>query len=204
MANLVLFIAILICAIQSVRSKKLILSSIWLAGVSALLSILFFQMGAHQVAVIELSVGAGLVTVLLVFAIGVAGEESIVAPVIIPRVLTFGLVIAFMLLLGWYSFPQSTMKSLPPEPPLSTVLWEQRGLDVITQMILIFAGVLGLLGLLAEVKPPLERPMAEEFIAKRQEGLAELVRESDDSTHGIHLPRGQEGMKETDASKGVS
>jgi len=186
--NLVLFIAILTCAIQSIRSKKLILSAIWLAGVSALLSIFFFQMGAHQVAVIELSVGAGLVTVLLIFAIGVAGEEAIVAPPIIPRVLTFGLVLAFVLLLGWYSIPQGSIDSLPPEPPLTTVLWEQRGLDVITQIVLIFAGVLGLLGLLAEVKPPLQQPMADEFIAKRQDDLAELEKESDHSSLGTPFP----------------
>ena len=179
MINVVLFLAILICAIQSIRSKKLIPSAIWLAGVSAMLSIFFFKMGANQVAVIELSVGAGLVTVLLIFAIGVAGEEAITASPIIPRALTIGLMIAFVTLLGVFIFPPDSTKPLQPEPPLTTVLWNQRGLDVLTQIVLIFAGVLGTLGLLAEVKPPLEQPMADEFIAKRQEGLAELERESE-------------------------
>jgi hypothetical protein len=37
-------------------------------------------------------------------------------------------------------------------PPLIRALWEQRVLDVWIQMVLIFAGVLGILGLLAEGK----------------------------------------------------
>jgi len=194
MIDLVLFIAILISAIQSIRSKKLILSSIWLAVASALLSVIFYKMGAPVVAVIELSVGAGLVTVLLVFAIGVAGEEAISAPPAMPKALTIGLVLAFVVLLGIYILPQSAIESTQTEPSLSTVLWEQRGLDVVTQIVLIFAGVLGLLGLLAEVKPPLEKSMADEYIAKRQAGLVELVKEGEDSAHGI-LPGGKESIE---------
>jgi NADH:ubiquinone oxidoreductase subunit 6 (subunit J) len=204
MANLALIITALLCAIQSIRSKRLILSAIWLAGVSALLAIFFFQMGAHQVAVIELSVGAGLVTVLLIFAIGVAGEEAITAPPILPRVLTFGLVIAFVFLMVWFSFPQSSTTSLPPDTSFSTVLWEKRGLDVLTQIVLIFAGVLGLLGLLAEVKPPLEQPMADEFIARREKDLAEIERESADSAHGSLLPRVGDDLPEHDTYVEVS
>ncbi len=201
MVTLALCIAILICAIQSIRSKKLILSAIWLAGVSALLSIILFQMGAPQVAVIELSVGAGLVTVLLIFAIGVAGEEAINAPPILPRALILGLVIAFVLLLGWYSFPLSPMESPRLEPPFITVLWEERGLDVIAQIVLIFAGVLGLLGLLAEAKPPLDQPMADEFIIKRQEGLAELERESNYQTFDSSFTEAQEDVMEREMAK---
>ena len=198
MITLLLCIAILICAIQSIRSKRLILSAIWLAGVSALLSILLFQMGAPQIAVIELSVGAGLVTVLLIFAIGVAGEEAITASPVIPRVLIICLVTAFVLLLGWFSFPPSTAKPMQSESSLTTVLWEERGLDVITQIVLIFAGVLGLLGLLAEAKPPLDQPMADEFIAKRQEGLADLEREGDYATLENSMPKTQEQLDEHD------
>jgi len=173
-----LMIAILICAILSIRSSKLIHSAIWLAGVSALLSICFYLMGAPQIAVIELSVGAGLVTVLLIFAIGVAGEEAIRAPSLIPKTLSMGVILIFVFLLSWFSLPKSTAQLSSSDPALSVVLWEQRGLDVLTQIVLIFAGVLGLLGLLAEEKPPLEAPMAEEFIARREMGLAEIEKES--------------------------
>ena len=72
-----LTIVSVVFAILSIRSKRLITSALWLAGVSALLSVVFYLFGAHLVAVVELSVGAGLVTVLFAFAISVAGDEPI-------------------------------------------------------------------------------------------------------------------------------
>jgi hypothetical protein len=57
---------------------------------------------------------------------------------------------------------------------LAQVIWQQRGLDVLVQVVLIFSGVLGLLGLLAEAKAPLAYPVAEEFAAKRERELEEL------------------------------
>ena len=80
-----LIIVILIFAVQAIRTKQLITSALWLAGVSALCSVLFFLFGAQLVAVIELSVGAGLVTVLFVFAISVAGDDALNATPVPPR-----------------------------------------------------------------------------------------------------------------------
>ncbi len=71
----VLSAQMLICAFMAFRTPRLLISALWLAGCSAILSILLYLMGAYQVAVIELSVGAGLVTVLFVFAISIAGDE---------------------------------------------------------------------------------------------------------------------------------
>jgi uncharacterized MnhB-related membrane protein len=146
-----LAIGILLCAIQAIRVQHLIASSLWLAGVSALLSVLLFLLGAPQVAVIELSVGAGLVTVLFVFAISIAGELTRDLPALIPKSLAWVLCLALVGLLGWLIRPLTT-----PIPPIegadfATVLWQQRALDVWVQMVLMFAGVLGVLGLLAEV-----------------------------------------------------
>lgn len=47
-------------------------------------------------------------------------------------------------------------------------------MDVLVQIVLIFSGVLGLLGLLAEAKAPLKYPVAEEVAAKREQELEEL------------------------------
>ena len=65
-----------VCAFQALRASHLLPSAIWLAGVSALTAITLYTMGAHEIAVIELSVGAGLVTVLFVFAISIAGDDA--------------------------------------------------------------------------------------------------------------------------------
>jgi hypothetical protein len=54
------------------------------------------------------------------------------------------------------------------------MLWQQRGLDVLVQIVLVFAGVMGLLGLLAEVEAPLGRSAAKEVVARREQDLLAL------------------------------
>ena len=113
-----LIIVTLIFALQAILAKQLITSALWLAGVSALCSVLFFLFGAQLVAVIELSVGAGLVTVLFVFAISVEGDDALDATPVPPRLLSAGLAALFILLLGWFILPISQV--LCPYPPLLT------------------------------------------------------------------------------------
>ncbi|HEY44292.1 MAG TPA: DUF4040 domain-containing protein [Anaerolineae bacterium] len=173
-----------ISAIQAIRGKRLITSTLWLAGVSALLSVFFYLMRAPLVAVIELSVGAGLVTVLFVFAISVAGEEGMDQPSLLPKPLAWVLVSFSALILGWFLLPQTGNSSPASEPSFATIFWEYRGLDVLIQVVLIFAGVLGLLGLLAEAKAPLDHPMADEFAAKRERALREMEAQEMDIHEG--------------------
>jgi NADH:ubiquinone oxidoreductase subunit 6 (subunit J) len=160
-------------AIGAIRARRLLTSAMWLAGVSALVSIILYQYGARQVAVIELSVGAGLVTVLFVFAISIAGDDPIDTRPVIPWPFVIGISILFVLLLGWYVLPVSVtpLKAISEETNLSEILWNRRGLDVLVQVVLIFSSILGLLGLLAEAKPPLEGAAAEEISAEREREL---------------------------------
>lgn len=183
----------LLAAIQAVRTERLLYAAIWLAGVSALLAIIFYFGGAPYAAVIELSVGAGLVTVLFIFAIGMAGDEPLRLTPVMPVVLIALLVITAPLLLGVLTLPLSGGLQLPEwnstvgdvqlgaartaESALPVVIWEERGLDVLVQVVLIFSGILGLLGLLAELKAPLQQPMAEEIAARRDEELYSLEKQ---------------------------
>jgi NADH:ubiquinone oxidoreductase subunit 6 (subunit J) len=150
----VLTLAMLACALMAFRAKQLIVSALWLAGCSAILSIIMYLLGAFAVAVIELSVGAGLVTVLFVFAISIAGGETIEARSIIPRWLALIVSLVAIVLLAFMTL--SSLVSLPTavEPPFSEVLWQQRGLDMLVQSGLLFAAVVGMLGLLSEAKVP--------------------------------------------------
>jgi NADH:ubiquinone oxidoreductase subunit 6 (subunit J) len=173
MVNLLLVILATAFSIGAIRAGRLITSALWLAGVSALISVLFFLYGARQVAVIELSVGAGLVTVLFVFAISIAGDDVVDTHALLPWPLFVGVSILFVFLLGWFILPASVLPfaAAATQGSLDDVLWGQRGLDVLVQVVLIFSGVLGLLGLLAEVKPPLEGSAAEEISAERDREL---------------------------------
>jgi NADH:ubiquinone oxidoreductase subunit 6 (subunit J) len=166
------------CAIQSLRSSRLLVSAIYLAGTSILLSIIFFLLDAYQVAVIELSVGAGLVTILLVFAINVAGEDFKENMPVIPRPLSLGLVVCSIVLLAVFVLPIEYQPADVTEEAFTSQLWEHRAVDVLVQVVLIFTGALGALGLLAEEKAPLEYPAAEEVSAKRDRELEAILEES--------------------------
>jgi len=149
-------IGLLVCAVQAVRSHRLLVSALWLAGASALAALMMYLLGAPEVAVIELSVGAGLVTVLFVFAINIAGEEPIPSQSIVPKQLAWFLMVVSMLLLVWMNRDLVGLE-IAIQPSLNIqftrVLWENRVLDVLLQMGIIFCGVLGVLGLLAEIHP---------------------------------------------------
>ena len=151
---IVLTVAMFLCAFMALRAKQLIFSALWLAGCSAILSILMYLLGAFTVAVIELSVGAGLVTVLFVFAISVAGDETIEVRSIIPRPIALIISLVSIVLLGFMTI--SSLISLPVaiEPSFSQVLWQPRGLDMLVQSGLLFAAVVGMMGLLSEAKVP--------------------------------------------------
>ncbi|HEX6386369.1 MAG TPA: hypothetical protein VF177_16985 [Anaerolineae bacterium] len=152
MESLVPVVGAVLCALLAVRARRLLTAALWLAGASALVSVSLYGLGAHETAVIELSVGAGLVTILFVFAIATAGEEAMAAPAIVPSVLTWALVVTLLAALGWLILPAANGNVVAAETPstFTAVLWRDRGLDVLVQIGLIFAGVLGVLGLLSE------------------------------------------------------
>ena len=150
----VLAAGMVVGAFQAIRALRLITAALWLAAVSVQLAVMLYLLGAPEVAVIELSVGAGLVTVLFVFAISVAGELTEDLPTIIPRPLAWSLVLFVIVLLALFLLP--TAEPAPPlaEASFAEVMWQQRAVDVWLQIALIFAGVLGMLGLLtAETIP---------------------------------------------------
>jgi uncharacterized MnhB-related membrane protein len=169
MAYLLLVVAAIICAFQVMHAQRLMVATLWLALTSALVSILLFLLGAPEVAVIELSVGAGLVTVLFVFAFSIVGEHTFDPKTLVPRPLAWGLILAVSFLLGWFILPVAGTPAAPDQQTFSQVLWNQRGLDVLAQVVLIFAGVLGLMGLLSEAKVP-----APELARQQKQGEAGL------------------------------
>lgn len=175
MAILIFMALTIIFSVMAIRSSRLIASALWLAGVSAMVAVLFYLFGAQQVAVVELSVGAGLVTVLFVFAISIAGEEPGLLKSLVPAWLGSVLILLMVGLLGWFTVPGTLVPSpATSEAPFITVLWQERGLDMLVQVSLIFAGVLGLIGLLAETKAPLQHSVAEAVTAKRDLELDQM------------------------------
>ncbi len=144
----------IICSYRAMLSQRLLSSILYLAGVSALVSVILYLLGAQQVAVIELSVGAGLVTVLLVYALSVVGDDSRDLISVIPKPLALLMVALCAILSGILIYPLVEPSLDVSSFDLTIILWQQRVLDVWIQIALIFSGVLGILGLLSEkVKP---------------------------------------------------
>ena len=138
------------CAYRAIVAKRILSATIYLACISALVSAVIYLLGATQVAVMELSVGAGLVTVLLVYALSVVGDDALDPASVIPKPLAFGVVGLVVLLLGLMTFPAIQTNLDKGSTSLAHVLWQNRVLDVWIQIALIFSGVMGVLGLLSE------------------------------------------------------
>jgi len=153
MITTLLVIGIIVCAFQASRSGPLPLTALWLAGASGFTALTIYGLGAHQVAVIELSVGAGLVTILLVYSINLAGHDGSRLKSVVPRWLAGFLAIAIILiLLGWgLATPPSVVN--PESESFATTMWVDRQLDGILQTVLIITATLTVLGLLASEEP---------------------------------------------------
>jgi uncharacterized MnhB-related membrane protein len=148
---LLLMAGLLFCAYRMMVAKRILPSTLYLAGISVLVSVVLYILGAQQIAVIELSVGAGLITVLLVYAVSVVGEDALDPTSVISKPLAMTLIVAVVALLGWMVYPLAQAGGMAgASPELLSALWQERVLDVYIQIALIFAGVLGVLGLLSE------------------------------------------------------
>jgi uncharacterized MnhB-related membrane protein len=137
-------------AYRAIVSTRILVSTIYLACVSALISVVLYLLGAAQVAVMELSVGAGLVTVLLVYAVSVVGDDALDPASVIPKPLALTVVGLAIFMVGWMVYPSIQTAETTGPVDLASVLWGTRVLDVWIQLVLIFSGVMGVLGLLSE------------------------------------------------------
>ncbi|MDI9550046.1 MAG: NADH-quinone oxidoreductase subunit J [Chloroflexota bacterium] len=169
---LVLVAGMVLCGIQAARARRLIVSVLWLAGVSVLVAVILYAMNAPLVSAIELSVGAGLVTVIFVFAIGLAGELTRDLPSLIPRPLAVAVSIIAAGWLGWLLWPAMPAAEPAETASFQTVLWEMRAVDVWVQIALILAGVLGILNLVVDAPAGIEVVQADHAATAEEEVAA--------------------------------
>jgi NADH:ubiquinone oxidoreductase subunit 6 (subunit J) len=139
------------CALRALHASRLLLAATWLAGVSASTAVVLFLLGSQEIAIIELNIGAGLVTVLFVFAISMAGDESIRARPLVPRMLAAGLGVLLIVVLVTTLFMLSAPTTVEAaEGTLGTALWHQRSADLMLHVAIIYAGLLGVMGLISQ------------------------------------------------------
>ncbi len=149
-----------VCGLQAIQSKKLSHSALWLALTSGLVSLLIYLLGAPQIAVIELSVGAGVVTILLVFAINIVGDQQEAKKPLVPKAIAILVVFGIMILISSTLIPIKDHSISVPKTvslSLSEMMWQDRFLDTLLQIILIFTCVLGTLILMEDRNKSKER-----------------------------------------------
>jgi len=145
-----------LCALVAVRARRLIVAALWLAGTSACLALTLYLLDAPYAAVIELSVGAGLVAVLFVLAVTTVGDSGAFARPQIPGWLAGTLALLCIGILGWLLQPNLELSPAGNSERLSfaQTFWDQRALDVIGQLVLLFVAALGVRVLLGQAARP--------------------------------------------------
>jgi len=146
-----LLVGLVLFAVLAILLNNLLRAAISLAVASLLLGIIFFRMGASYAGVFEVSVVAGLITVLFILTIALtnAGEEvreSRLANLIFPLFFVVFIMIDALVMKGLLQ----KIPALPSAPESGTfgdVLWKGRTLDLVGQIAVILAGVFSVLAL---------------------------------------------------------
>jgi NADH-quinone oxidoreductase subunit J len=141
---------VLFCAL-AILAKDLIKSAISLAVASVLLGILFFTMKAPYAGVFEISVVAGLITVLFMLTIALTRSEGEVkerrwVKIAFPLFFAAFVVIDILVMKGLLSKLRIAAPGVE-SGSFGDVLWKQRTFDLIGQLAVILAGVFAVLAL---------------------------------------------------------
>jgi len=166
MLDVGLVTVIIFCAALAVRARQLLASVLWMACTSAVLAMLLYEIGAYQIAVIELSVGAGLVTILIIFVLQLVGETGVGDYSPSFKLFGFGTVFLVVATLAILILPGTTGAQMQPPASqfsFSMVAWQQRSLDTMLQLVLIFSGALGILSLVTDRTGTKQIPTAKQL-----------------------------------------
>ena len=149
--DIVLLIGLTLAAALAVLAKDLIKAAIALGVSSLLLGIVFFRMNAPFAGVFEISVVAGLVTVLFILTIALTktdGEvrESKAALWIFPLFFVLFVAVDALVMKGLTS-KIAALPAAPETGAFGDVLWKQRTFDLIGQLAVILSGVFAVLAL---------------------------------------------------------
>lgn len=149
--QILLLCGLIIFSALAILFKDLIKAALSLAVASLFLGIIFFRLNAPYVGVFEISVVAGLITVLFILTIALTKKEGEVEEAKLVKIAFPLFFILFLIIDGLVM--KSLLQKVPALPAVSEgnnfgeVLWKQRTFDLVAQIGVIFAGVLAVLAL---------------------------------------------------------
>jgi NADH:ubiquinone oxidoreductase subunit 6 (subunit J) len=146
-----LLIGLVVFSVLAILLKDLLRSAISLAVASLLLGIVFFRMNAPFAGVFEISVVAGLITVLFILTIALTGtgekvRESRLVNWVFPLVFVAFIVIDALVMKGLMG-KIPALAAGAESGTFGDVLWRGRTLDLVGQIAVILAGVFAVLAL---------------------------------------------------------
>jgi len=159
MNNTVLYILLgllVFSSLLTVMIKNTLKAVIALALVSAILTVIMFLMGAPLAAVFELSVCAGLVTAIFASTISLTDDptpEPGKNKKRLGRYIYLPIIIAVVIGIIFITKPGLNFTTVIPAVSENTVqntLWHERNLDIAGQIVVILAGVFGVVILIKE------------------------------------------------------
>ena len=131
--------------------QDLLYVAVSLAAGSAILAIVLFHFGANIAGVFELSVCAGLITVLFIATVSLTKDSDMKVETRLPTYFIPLFVLIFIgidvFVMQWLA--RSVVTATAPQQPgtFQQVFWGTRSSDILGQVALILAGVFGILSL---------------------------------------------------------
>jgi NADH-quinone oxidoreductase subunit J len=131
--------------------KDLLYVAVSLAAISGVLALVLFLFGANIAGVFELSVCAGLITVLFIATVSLTKDSDQKVETRLPAYFAPLVILIFVgidyFIIQWvaHSLPASVVPQ--PSGTFQRVFWELRSADMLGQIGLIGAGVFGILAL---------------------------------------------------------
>jgi NADH-quinone oxidoreductase subunit J len=157
--NFILLSCLLLAAIWTVMTIRLIRSIVGLAITSMILSVIMYRLNSPLAAVFELSVCAGLISV--IFIITVSFTERTSKEQLPARrkerfarfwLLPFILVAVALLLYHYLNIPKIELPLLLDGQNVRNLIWNTRHLDLLGQVIVLLTGAFGVAVLFKESK----------------------------------------------------
>ena len=155
--NLILLSGMLLAALWTVMTIRLIRSVVGLAITSAILAMIMYRLGAPLAAVFELSVCAGLISVIFITTVSFTQRVSRERLLIRRRerfvkfwYLPVIIILAGLLLSQYLKIPQVKFPLPGREQEVRDLLWNRRQLDILGQVVILLAGVFGVVILFKE------------------------------------------------------
>ncbi len=153
--DLCLVVALVLAALATVMSVRLLRSVIGLAVTSVLLTVIMFRLNSPLAAVFELSVCAGLIPAIFISTIGLTARTTPddLAALRRDKLKRYGL-LPVILIVAAVALTQVVLPNVEQTAILGNsvrqVLWEQRQIDLIGQVVVLLAGALGVVVLVKE------------------------------------------------------